>query len=241
MGSRHVVIVISGALLVVAVVFLGIGLHGPLGWVYASIVVALFAFGFMMLAIRQQRNSAAEPAPPLHPLGGSRPSLSGATASDGGEVVLVPPVAATSQDAPAVTTPAEATPAATAETSTADVPRVPATRKSAAKKATATRPAAKTATASKVAAAKKAAAAPPAAAAEDGAPATPAKKTAARTSAAAKKAASPAEPAEQTTPRASTARKSAAKKTTVADAEKPVQLSMTEGEEPAEPTDPAAG
>src|SRR3954462_8698744 len=60
MGSpcRHGVgdvIVISGVLLLVAVVFLIIGLFGPLAWVYASIGVSVLSFAFLLLGVRQRR------------------------------------------------------------------------------------------------------------------------------------------------------------------------------------------
>jgi hypothetical protein len=145
------VIVISGALLVIAVVFLGIGLYGSLGWVYASIVVSFLAFVFMLVALRQQRNAAAdEPAPPVHPLGlTKRPAPDAATDTDpaDSDVTLVTP-------APAQATPSDDEPdAAAVPTASPDVPLVPATRKSAAKKATATTSAAKKAAPAKKAAA----------------------------------------------------------------------------------------
>src|SRR5438270_9368010 len=49
------VIVISGVLLLVAVVFLIIGLFGPLAWVYASIGVSVLSFVFLLLGVRQRR------------------------------------------------------------------------------------------------------------------------------------------------------------------------------------------
>jgi hypothetical protein len=49
------VIVISGVLLLVAVVFLIVGLFGPLGWVYASIGVSVLSFIFLLLGVRQRR------------------------------------------------------------------------------------------------------------------------------------------------------------------------------------------
>jgi hypothetical protein len=137
--SRHVVIVISGALLVIAVVFLGIGLKFALAWVYASIAVSALAFGFMMIALRQQRNSLdAEPTPPLHPLGttGRAATTTGDSTGDvgDGEVTVLPPGAVTQPD----------------------VPLVPATPKSAARKV-ASKSAAKTTAAGTATAAKKAA------------------------------------------------------------------------------------
>ena len=48
-------IVISGVLLLVAVVFLIIGLFGPLAWVYASIGVSVLSFAFLLLGVRQRR------------------------------------------------------------------------------------------------------------------------------------------------------------------------------------------
>jgi hypothetical protein len=60
------VIVISGILLLIAVVFLVIGLFGPLAWVYASIAVSVLSFVFLLVGVRQRRDvvaPAAAPAP----------------------------------------------------------------------------------------------------------------------------------------------------------------------------------
>src|SRR5438270_12678629 len=57
------VIVISGVLLLVAVVFLIIGLFGPLAWVYASIGVSVLSFAFLLLGVRQRRGVAPAVAP----------------------------------------------------------------------------------------------------------------------------------------------------------------------------------
>jgi hypothetical protein len=219
------VIVISGALLVIAVVFLGIGLEGALGWVYASIVVSFLAFVFMLIALRQQRNAATdEPAPPAHPLGLSKRPAPDPAAGDTGdsEVTLVTPapVAATSpDDEPSVAQPVEpAVP--TVATTTPDVPLVPATRKSAAKKTTATKAAA-TKTAATKSAAKKTTAAKKATTGT-------AKKTAATAAATTR--------SDPTAPRNVAPRKSAAKKPTVSEGEQ-TQLAMTDEPDPPEPSE----
>jgi hypothetical protein len=214
------VIVISGALLVVAVVFLGIGLYGSLGWVYASIVVSVLAFGFMMVALRQQRDNGDEAAPPLHPVGLSHSPPSTASAIETGEVTLVPAAQVTSPDsdsdsdvetarpgdeatavlpveAPAADGPGDAAP---------EVPLVPATRKSAAKKTTA-KSAAKTTAASKTTAAKEAA---------------PAKKAAVRKTAAVR-----TDPTADPAPRRT--RKAAVAKPEVSDEARPAEDSQAEG------------
>jgi hypothetical protein len=131
------VIVISGALLVVAVVFLVIGLWVSVAWVYPSIGAGLIAFILMLIVIRQQKNLADEPVPPLHPVGTS------------GDVPQPP--AASPVESPAGDDGGDADVSGDADPGEpgAGVPLVPATRKSAAKKPTA----------GKVAAAKK----PPAA------------------------------------------------------------------------------
>jgi hypothetical protein len=137
------VIVISGALLVVAVVFLVIGLWVSVAWVYPSIGAGLIAFILMLIVIRQQKNLADEPVPPLHPVGSS---------GDLPQVPATAPVentvageASGDADVGEGADPGEPEP---------DVPLVPATPKSAARKT-----AAKTTAAGKVPAAKK----PPAA------------------------------------------------------------------------------
>src|SRR5437763_8851695 len=56
------VIVISGILLLVAVVFLIIGLFGPLAWVYASIGVSVLSFVFLLLGVRQRKGTTLTPA-----------------------------------------------------------------------------------------------------------------------------------------------------------------------------------
>src|SRR3954468_16096688 len=85
------VIVISGVLLLVAVVFLVIGLFGSLGWVYASIGVSVASFLFLLIGVRQRRDepvsaagTPAAPETPAAPLA-ARPS----TAEDT-EVTVVP-------------------------------------------------------------------------------------------------------------------------------------------------------
>src|SRR3954470_6578049 len=88
------VIVISGVLLLVAVVFLVIGLFGSLAWVYASIGVSVASFVFLLLGVRQRRGSAPEIAPV--PGGLSRLGAVGATptADRDEDVTVVPPTAA---------------------------------------------------------------------------------------------------------------------------------------------------
>ena len=49
-------IVISGILLLVAVVLLVIGLFGALAWVYASIAVSVLSFVFLLIGVRQRRD-----------------------------------------------------------------------------------------------------------------------------------------------------------------------------------------
>src|SRR4051812_1944937 len=76
------VIVISGVLLLVAVVFLIIGLFGPLAWVYASIGVSVLSFAFLLLGVRQRRvapvaATGSAPALPTAPTATAAPALSG--------------------------------------------------------------------------------------------------------------------------------------------------------------------
>jgi hypothetical protein len=215
------VIVISGVLLLVAVVFLVIGLLGPLGWVYASIVVSVLAFGFMMIALRQQRSSlAAEPVPPLHPVGTTGRTATGGTATadpkaanGDGEVTVLPPGAVSSQSpaSGSAAAPDDAAPVAQPA-----VPLVPPTRKSAARKV-ASKPAEKTTAetttaAGEVTPAKKA----------------PVKRPAAKTTAAAEAGSDPESeaPVKKRAPR-----KTAAKKAT------PAMPPAPEDEQPAEPVE----
>ena len=73
-------IVISGVLLLVAVVFLVIGLFGSLVWVYASIGVSVASFVFLLLGVRQRRGTVPDLAPApdalsrIGAVGGSTPS-----------------------------------------------------------------------------------------------------------------------------------------------------------------------
>ncbi|HVT22640.1 MAG TPA: hypothetical protein VHA79_06265 [Mycobacteriales bacterium] len=79
-------IVISGVLLLIAVVFLVIGLFGPLAWVYASIAVSVLSFVFLLVGVRQRRDvplAAASPTPAA-PRGGAAPDTEPA------DVTLVP-------------------------------------------------------------------------------------------------------------------------------------------------------
>src|SRR5437763_2164191 len=86
------VIVISGVLLVVAVVFLIIGLFGPLAWVYASIGVSVLSFAFLLLGVRQRRGVA----PAVAPAGtgstlATAPSAAAPASSGDEDVTLVAP------------------------------------------------------------------------------------------------------------------------------------------------------
>src|SRR3954452_12008447 len=84
------VIVISGVLLLVAVVFLIIGLFGSLGWVYASIGVSVASFLFLLVGVRQRRESPA--TSPVTPA----PGLPSSAAGVGGtEPAAAAPLAAT--------------------------------------------------------------------------------------------------------------------------------------------------
>src|SRR3954470_14858991 len=87
------VIVISGVLLLVAVVFLVIGLFGSLIWVYASIGVSVASFAFLLLGVRQRRGTAPDIAPV--PGGLSRLDAVGAApvADRDEDVTVVPPTA----------------------------------------------------------------------------------------------------------------------------------------------------
>src|SRR5438445_11264305 len=85
------VIVISGVLLLVAVVFLIIGLFGPLAWVYASIGVSVLSFAFLLLGVRQRRvapiaATGSAPALPTAPSATAAPAL-----GRDDDVTLVPP------------------------------------------------------------------------------------------------------------------------------------------------------
>jgi hypothetical protein len=81
------VIVISGVLLVLAVIFLVIGLFAALGWIYASIAAALVAFVFLLIALRQRQDvlpaQGFPRAVPEAALAGSQPS------ADSGDVTIV--------------------------------------------------------------------------------------------------------------------------------------------------------
>ena len=80
-------IVISGVLLLIAVVFLVIGLFGPLAWVYASIAVSVLSFVFLLVGVRQRRDvpAAAAALTPAAPRGGAA-----AAEADEADVTLVP-------------------------------------------------------------------------------------------------------------------------------------------------------
>src|SRR3954453_4342367 len=87
------VIVISGVLLLVAVVFLVIGLFGSLAWVYASIGVSVASFLFLLIGVRQRRDPEPAPAPATgaapSPAPASPASPSPATSRDRDEEVTV--------------------------------------------------------------------------------------------------------------------------------------------------------
>src|SRR3954451_5903859 len=127
------VIVISGVLLLVAVVFLVIGLFGSLAWVYASIGVSVASFVFLLLGVRQRRGAAPEVAPV--PGGLSRLDAVGAAAPtpDRDEDVTVVPPTAAPEAAPA------ALAGAAAGTAAATDSRSPATRATGARPAAARR------------------------------------------------------------------------------------------------------
>src|SRR5580765_3338607 len=87
------VIVISGVLLLVAVVFLVIGLFGSLGWVYASIGVSVASFLFLLIGVRQRRDEvvpATTPAVPPAPAAVPTPVAAAPAAADDTDVTLVP-------------------------------------------------------------------------------------------------------------------------------------------------------
>src|SRR3954453_10166545 len=113
------VIVISGVLLLVAVVFLVIGLFGSLIWVYASIGVSVASFAFLLLGVRQRRGTAPDIAPV--PGGLSRLDAVGAapTGDRDEDVTVVPPTAAP-EAAPAALAGAAAGTGAAAATSRTD-------------------------------------------------------------------------------------------------------------------------
>ena len=82
------VIVISGALVLIALVLLVVGLlQHPLGYVYASIAVSLAAFGFLIVGIRQRRGelSGSGDGP------GFTPSLTFGAGTPGSNVVTTNP------------------------------------------------------------------------------------------------------------------------------------------------------
>src|SRR4051794_33368002 len=91
------VIVISGVLLLVAVVFLIIGLFGPLAWVYASIGVSVLSFAFLLLGVRQRRvapvaATGSTPALPTAPTATAAPAAPATAAiSRDDDVTVVAP------------------------------------------------------------------------------------------------------------------------------------------------------
>ena len=124
-------IVISGVLLLVAVVFLVIGLFGSLAWVYASIGVSVASFLFLLVGVRQRREEPASsaattpatPATPAAPLA-ARPST-----ADDEEVTVVPTSPSFADDdssAPISALTGDAEPAAPAAAATTGLRRTPA-------------------------------------------------------------------------------------------------------------------
>jgi hypothetical protein len=106
------VIVISGALVVVALVLLVIGLViASLGWVYASIAVSLLSFVFLVIGILQRRKEV--PGAPV-------PALAGAGAAVGAVVRagdrLAGHTAVDQEDEATVTVASDLTPAVAAPT-----------------------------------------------------------------------------------------------------------------------------
>src|SRR3954452_20255153 len=95
------VIVISGVLLLVAVVFLVIGLFGSLAWVYASIGVSVASFVFLLLGVRQRRGTAADLAPRTGTGSGAVPASGAAARDDTAEEVTVVAPAAAGEETPA--------------------------------------------------------------------------------------------------------------------------------------------
>src|SRR3954469_16513073 len=83
------VIVISGILLLVAVVFLIIGLFGSLGWVYASIGVSVASFLFLLIGVRQRRDDVTDTATPATTGPAAVPTTAPTRDADA-EVTLVP-------------------------------------------------------------------------------------------------------------------------------------------------------
>jgi hypothetical protein len=231
------VIVISGVLLVVAVVFLIIGLFGPLAWVYASIGVSVLSFAFLLLGVRQRRGVA----PAVAPAGtgstlATAPTAAAAPAGRGDEdVTLVAPNAPAPRGTLSASEPAatDATstlrrPAGAATVAPADAGNSePATVLTPAKKTTSRTPARKTAattssTAKKTAASRSTTAKSTAATKKTTpAKAAPAKSAPAKTAAktapaktAANKTAAKATPAKTAPAKTATKKTTAAKKTT---------------------------
>jgi hypothetical protein len=204
------VIVISGALVVVAIVLLAIGLiSGTLGFIYASIAGSVVAFIFLIVGVMQRRGEEV----PAMADAGPAPSLAAANDVEG-VTAIIPSGARPSRS----TESAEPDLVAAVRRPTRDVPAAPdapvkAPAKRTATKAPATAAAATKTAARKAPAAKKAAAKAPAKTAAKKAPAKTATKTAAKKApakTAAKKA--PAKAATKAAAKKAPAKKTAAKK-----------------------------
>lgn len=115
-------IVISGALVLVALVLLVIGLlQHPLGYVYASIAVSLAAFGFLIVGILQRRGEISGPVgdpastpPPTFGAGTPGSNVVTTNPSRGRSEAPEPAIDAPESDATNVLPPATGATAATA-------------------------------------------------------------------------------------------------------------------------------
>ena len=216
------VIVISGILLLIAVVFLVIGLFGPLAWVYASIVVSVLSFVFLLVGVRQRRDVATPAAAPAPTTPRGLPAADEPSSAD---VTVVPaggrrPAAAAAATAAVLEERQADVPARVVERARPVAAPVRPTTPAASRLrgSTATRPRAvlparlaEAPSPAKKAAAKKAA--PAKAAAKKAAPAKAAAKKAAPAKAAAKKAAPAKAAAKKAAPAKAAAKKTVAKKT----------------------------
>jgi DNA-binding protein HU-beta len=234
------VIVISGVLLLVAVVLLVIGLFNPLAWVYASIAVSVLSFVFLLIGVRQRRDVpvAAEPVRP----GAGTPVPAAGLVEEQSDVTVVAPASrgrsaaaaevggglaaagattavleherdgGDADEAPAVRArePRPAGQSASSRLRGGSEPARPVKRASAQK--TAARKTAAKSTAKKAAPAKKAATPSTAAKKTTAKKAAPAKKTATTSTAAKKTTAKKAAPAKKTATTSTAAKKTTAKK-----------------------------
>ena len=83
-------IVISGVLLLVAVVFLIIGLFSALGWVYASIGVSVLSCIFLLVGVRQRRGLPGLPATGMGATSLPPPPVAAGAGSDADVTVVTP-------------------------------------------------------------------------------------------------------------------------------------------------------